>query len=389
MRKLFGIITALFTLVITVSLFFPKITYAADVRTGNDVIITQNQTNLKDLYLFGRTIDLSAPVTNDVTAAGGNVNISGSTSNNLTVAGGTVILSGNIGNTARVAGGNVTIDGPVANDLVVAGGTVTINKHASVGQDLLVAGGQVTVEGPVKGKILMSGGDITLNSAVGGNVTAGHIGTFTLGPEAKINGSLTYTSSQPLTKQQGSVVKGPITYRHVEKPQPQKQQSAQTWLSFGIYQLLVEVVLSVLIIYIFRNGIFVTLMQIKRSPWKNLGIGFVYILLAPVVSFILLVLWPLGIASFLMYLLILLINIFVRDIFAGWLIVKWWDRRNKKDYVLDWKAGVIGPIAFFIINLLPILGWLISSILYLIGIGALLANLIDFMPRLQTASKKK
>ena len=239
MRKLFGIITALFTLLLTFFLFSPQAALAADVRTGNDVIITQNQTNLKDLYLFGRTIDLSAQVTNDVTAAGGNINISGSTSNNLTAAGGTVIISGKVGNTARVAGGNVTIDGPVSNDLVVAGGTVTINKNAVVGGDLLVAGGQVTVEGPVKGKILMSGGDITLNSAVGGNISGGHIGTFTLGPEAKINDSLTYSSTQPLTKDPGSVVKGSINYHQIEKQQPQNQ-FAQVFWSVGFLQIICQ-----------------------------------------------------------------------------------------------------------------------------------------------------
>jgi hypothetical protein len=91
MKKLFGILPTVFSLLL-VFIFFalPQPANAADVRSGNTVIISQNQTNLKDLYLFGRTIDISSPVTNDVNAAGGNINISGSTSNNLNAAGGTV-----------------------------------------------------------------------------------------------------------------------------------------------------------------------------------------------------------------------------------------------------------------------------------------------------------
>jgi len=391
-KKLFGRIPAVFSIVLVI-LFFskPLPVNAADVRTGNNVIISQSQTNLKDLYLFGRTIDISAPVNNDVVAAGGNINISGAVSNNLMAAGGTIIINSPVGNTVRVAGGNVTIDGPIKNDLVIAGGSVIVSKHATIEGDLLAAGGQITVEGPVKGKIMMTGGDITLNSAVNGNVTVAHAGTFTLGPEAKINGSLTYTSTQPLTKDPGSVVKGPINYHHVEKQQQKEQPAAQAqaWIGFGIYQLLVEIVLSILLLYFVRKGMLTTLLRMKESPWKSLGIGFLYVVFAPLISLILLVLLPLGLASFFFYFLLLIVSIFIRDIFTGWFIMHWWENRNKKDYFLDWKAGVIGPIGIFLINLIPILGWLVSAIIGLIGIGALLINLTNFMPQLQTIPKKK
>ncbi len=389
MKKLFGFLPTVFLLLLAiVSLTIPQPVSAADVRTGNNVIISQSQTNLKDLYLFGKAIDLSAPVTNDVVAAGGNISISGTISNNLSAAGGTITVSSAINNTARVAGGNVIIEGPVKNDLAVAGGSVTVSKHASVGGDLLAAGGQVQIAGPIKGKILMSGGDITINSVVGGNVNIGHVDTLTLGPEAKINGTLTYNSPQPLTKDPGSIVKGTTTYHHVQKQEHQKQAN-QVWFGFSIYQLLVEIILSILLISFMRNALSALMQRMSESPWKSLGIGIVYVILAPIVSLILLVLLPLGLVSLFLYFILLILSIFIRDIFVGWFLLHWWKNRSKKQYYLDWRAGVLGPIIIMLINLIPILGWLITAIISLIGIGALLIKFTHFTPQLQTPPKKK
>lgn len=389
MKRLFGCVpTVLALLLVTVSLLFPPPVKAADVRTGETVILPANQKNLKDLYLFGGTVQLNAPVTNDVVAAGGTVNLTGNITGDVLAAGGNVTIHSNVGNTVRVAGGNVTIEGPVKNDLVVAGGNVTISKTATVGGDLLVAGGQVNVEGTVHGKILMSGGNVTLNNIVGGNVTGDYVGTLTLGPQATIHGNLTYSSPQIVQKESGSTVSGTVTYNHVQNRERTQQQAAQAAIGSALYRLGVAIILSMLFIYFFRKGVLLILTDMQNSPWKNLGIGFVYALLMPLVSAILLILLWLGIASFLFYALTLIICIFFTNVFVGWWLMKWWEGRQKKAYVLDWKAGIVGPVVLFILLLIPVLGWLITTVIFLIALGAFLRELIKIVPQLQGIPKK-
>ncbi len=383
MKRLLGTITAVFALLLITS---QQPAHAADIRTGDTVILSGNQNNLKDLYLFGGTILLNSPVTNDVVTAGGNINLSGNISNDLLAAGGTITVHGKVGNTARIAGGNITIDGPVAHDLVVAGGNVTVTKNAQIGGDVLVAGGQLDLEGPVQGKILMSGGNVTLNNSVAGNVTAGHLGKLILGPQAKINGNLTYSSQQPATQESGSMVIGQTTFHRVEKQQ--QKQSAQAITGGSFYQLFVGIILSILTLYFFRRGVLTVLTEMRQAPWKSLGIGFAYFLLAPLASLILLILFLLGIASFFAYLLILIISMIIADIFVGWWVMSWWNNREKHEYLLDWKAGVIGPLIIFVLSWIPILGWFVTAIIFLIAVGALVAILVSLVPELQGASKR-
>jgi hypothetical protein len=389
MKRLFGILPAVFALLLTsLFLIYPQQAGAADVRSGRNLILTSTQKQLQNLYLFGSTVQLNAPVKDDVLAAGGMVNLTGNVTNDVLAAGGTVIIHGKVGNNARVAGGNITVDGPVTHDLVVAGGNVTISKNAAIGGDLLVFGGNINVQAPVHGKILMSGGSIVLNNTVGGNVSGGRVGSLTLGPQAKIKGNLSYNSPQQAQHDSGSTVMGTITYHHIQKNQRQ-QHTAQAVIGAALYRLGVAIILSILFIYFFKNGILTILTRMQKAPWKSLGIGFVSILLAPIASAILLILIWLGIASFLSYGLILIISIFFTNVFVGWWLMNWWNNRQKKSYQLDWKAGVIGPIVLFIILLIPVLGWLFAAIIFLIATGAFLGEIVALVPQLQGAAGKK
>lgn len=370
---------------ITGSLFTPKTASAADVRTGETVIISGTQP-LTDPYLFGSTIDLSAPVANDLVTAGGTINISGNITNDLLAAGGTITLHGKVGNTVRVAGGNITIDGPIARDLVIAGGTIIVNKTASIGGDVLMAGGQLDMEGPVKGKILASGGNLTLNNAVGGNVLIGQVKNLALGPQARINGNLTYSSSQTLTRDSTSVVKGQTTYHYVAQKEP--RHAEQTAFGFSLYRLIAAIILSLLFIYFFRAAILSVFSRMEESPGKSGLIGLLAIIVAPVMGIILLILFLLGIAFFISYGLALILSIMLTNVYTGWWVLRWWERRNKKIYTLDWRAGVVGPLIITILLWIPVLGWLFCAIVFLVVLGALLSELATFMPLLQGTNKK-
>jgi hypothetical protein len=67
--------------------------------------------------------------------------------------------------------------------------------------------------------------------------------------------------------------------------------------------------------------------------------------------------------------------------------MRWFERRSKKDYTLDWKAGVVGPLALFLILLIPILGWAVGAILFLIAVGALVGELLFFMSNQKLENK--
>lgn len=374
MQKLFRFLSAF--LILPVLLTFSSVPHvsAAEFRSGEEVRVTETSP-LDDPYVFGGNIQIDSPITNELTAAGGDLNINSQVGGSALVAGGNILFKGSVGNNARVAGGNITIDGPVTNDLVIAGGSVKLTRNASIGGDLIFTGGTITVDGPVAGNVAINGGDAVLNSTVGGNVQAEEIEKLQLGENAIINGNLTYRSPERAQIAQGAAVQGRTDYRQSEEKRGE-DNAAGFLTGAAIYKLITDIIISLLLVYFFRRAFTYLVRRIKDEPLRSGVIGFAWFFLAPIAAGILLLLFWLGITSFLFYALTWIVALYILKIFLGWIIMHWWKSNKKEEYVLDWRAAVIGPIVLFLLALIPILGWLTIAILFLMSLGALIEGLI-------------
>lgn len=345
---------------------------AADIRHGDSVEISSSTAELKNAYLFGDTVRLLAPVQNDVVAAGGTVTVESPVEESIMAAGGTITIKGPVGNSVRVAGGNITIDGTITNDLLITGGNITITKNAKIGGDLLFAGGNLTLDGPVSGKVLFAGGNIRLNSTIGKGAE-GYVGELALGSNAVVNGNLKYTSEKKAQLANGARVTGETKFEQ----RKEEVKPKESLLGGGVvYKLIVDILLSILFIYFFRKFAVHLLQQMKSHPLKNGAIGFVFLFIFPLAAFFMIMLLWLGVAAFLFYGLMLFISVYLAKLFVGWWIMKWYTTRNdkKKHYELEWKAGIIGPLVFFVLNFIPVLGWLTEIVIVLAALGTLLVQ---------------
>lgn len=376
MKKMCQKIAAYFSAIaVCAILFLPQTAHAAEFRSGEEVFLTDTTQSINNPYIFGGKIQIDTPVTNELTTAGGDVTINSQVDGSALVAGGDILFKGSVGNNARIAGGNITIDGPVTNDLVIAGGSVNLTRNASIGGDLVFAGGTLTVDGPVAGNITIHGGDAVLNSTVGGNTQAGEIEKLTLGPNAVINGNLTYRSPQRAQIAQGAAIQGRNDYRLSDESRGDDNLSGLLPVA-TLYKLITDIIVSLILVYFFRRAFTYFVRSIKDEPIRNGVIGFAWFFLAPIAAGILLLLLWLGITSFLFYALTWIIALYIMKIFLGWIIMYWWKSNKKEDYILDWRAAVIGPIVLFLLALIPILGWLTIAILFFMSLGALIVGLI-------------
>jgi hypothetical protein len=356
------------------SFFIPRAD-AAQIIGNETITITSSSAQLSDLYLFGESISVAAPVDNDIVTAGGRIDLSGSTTGSVLAAGGTLTIDTAIGNTLRAAGGNITISGPISRDAVIAGGQIVFDENAQITGDILVAGGSVIISSPVRGKVIANAGEVVINSTIGGNVE-GNIGKLRLTERARINGDLKYRSEQRADVANGAVVRGEHIFTQ-DQTAKQAKQGVQSAFSRGtIYKLIADILISLLLIYFFKkllNDMFITGIQ---SPLKLTGIGFALLVLMPLVSILLLILFLLGFVSLILYLFILLVSIMLGKVLLGWLIMRLWEKRQGRAYVLDYKAGFIGPLFMYVLFLIPILGWLAAFLLYLFTIGIVAITLL-------------
>lgn len=392
MKKLVAII-ALFSL--STSLGAVQPVQAADIRSDKDIIISSTEKHLEDLYLFGGTIKVDAPVTNDLVAAGGDIDINNAVTGNILATGGNLNLRGTIGNNVRIAGGNILIDGEITRDLVVTGGSVTVTEKASIGGDVLFAGGNLDIQGPVQGKMLLGGGHVTLNNMVGGDVQ-GDVEQLILGPKAAIAGKLAYSSPERATIASGAIVEGKQTF--TQKEDHQKKDAGQALQIVSLYKLITDIILSILFIFFFGRFMQAILPRITKTPVQNGSLGFAFFVLMPLVSAVFLILIWLGVASFLFYSLMILTGVFLTKIFMGWSVLHWWNKRKNKEYILDWQAGVVGPLVIFLLLLIPVLGWLTIAVVFFMTLGLLVQQFSSLFVaqrlekparKIQTEKKKK
>jgi cytoskeletal protein CcmA (bactofilin family) len=162
-----------------------------------------------DRFAAGGTVVVAQPVEGDVIAAGGNVRVSGAVKGDAVLAGGHVELEGDVAQGLYAAGGEVRIEAGIARNARLAGGQVEIGARGHVDGNLTVAGGDVAIRGAVKGYLQAAGGRVLIDAPVGGNVVV-RSGHLTLGPHARIDGSLQYRGSD-LVRDDAAVISGGLT----------------------------------------------------------------------------------------------------------------------------------------------------------------------------------
>jgi hypothetical protein len=163
-----------------------------------------------------------------------------------------------------------------------------------------------------------------------------------------------------------------------------KREGNNLFAYASLYKVAVDIILSILFITFFSQFLMKSFTLMSGAPFRNGYFGFTFLVIFPIISIILLGLLWLGIASFLLYGLILLIGVFLTKIFIGWKILQ----RLEKGYALDWKAGVVGPLVVFILLFIPIFGWITLAVIMSIAVGSLIQELKPFAYRQKLENHK-
>ena len=173
-------------------------------QLGNDTFATGGEVRLReeiygDAIATGGEVTLDATVRGDALLAGGSVVVRGTIDEDLYAAGGEVEMSGHVAGSARIAGGEIDLDRDTVIDgaVSIAGGRVSVAGR--MGQYLQVAAGRAYLDGRVEGDVEVAGGELSV------------------GPDAVINGSLTFRGPKPPQVAEGAQVRGGV--RHIEKDQ--------------------------------------------------------------------------------------------------------------------------------------------------------------------------
>jgi len=292
------------------------------------------------------------------------------------------------------AGANVTVaaDEILAEDLTVAGANVKIAGELNKG--LNAFGANLDISGNVDGELNAFGANIVLSGKFRSKVNAGAAnlvleGTFednlevgaakiTIMPAAVIKGNLNYASAI-LDRQEGSQILGQVAQkqREIRPDEREKRRSKGKKVALavkiiiGVLSIAALIVVGLIVNTFFPEQTENTVALISESPWKNIGVGFVFLVAVPVaiiIAFITIIGIPAGIIAGFIYGLILYISRIYIGVWIGRKIIGLFKKSQITTFI--WPF-VIGIVTIAVIGLIPFVGWIFKLFCLLISLGAL------------------
>ncbi|HEX2229847.1 MAG TPA: hypothetical protein VHM64_22155 [Candidatus Binatia bacterium] len=317
-----------------------------------------------DYFAFGSAAEIQGTVNGDVYAFAGQVRIDGQVTGDVLAAGGRIRISGPVAQDVRVAGGHITISGSIGRNLTVAGGNVELASSAMVRGGLVAAGGNVEVLAPIGGDSRIAAGSLEVGSRVGGNIDAA-VGTLRISSGAEIGGDVNYWSDDQAAISDGARIQGKIS----RQASPEKRQAWPLLLTGWIFTVLISFVstlllglLSLRFIPAFHRSATAIL---REKPWMSLGIGFLAAVATPVIC-ILLFAAVLTVPIALILLAAFFILLYWSRIFAITRIGEAILRRRGAGY----SPFVLGLFVYYVLAIIPVIGWLVVFFVVLFGLGA-------------------
>jgi cytoskeletal protein CcmA (bactofilin family) len=335
--------------------------------SGRRVTVPASEVVNGDYFAFGRTVEISGTINGDLYASGGQIVIDGTVNGDLLVAGGRVSLSGTVSQDVRAAGGQVTISGTIGRNLTVAGGQVELAPSTVLRGGLVAAGGNIDLSAPVTGSVKAAAGTLTVANRVGGNVDAA-VGTLRIASKADIQGDVNYWSRREVVVSEGARIRGKIV-RNVPPKRPRIFPAAFfAWLGFvsiNFISTLILGLLSVRFLPRFHQSVVTTL---SERPWLSLGIGFVAAVVLPVVCSLLFA-TVIAISLALILLTAFFIMLYWARIYAIGRIGEFILARLRPASGRA-SAFVLGLFVYYLLAIIPFIGWLVVPLVMLFGLGA-------------------
>jgi len=297
----------------------------------------------------------------------------------------------------------VSCNAPIGRNLIAFGQEITIGPDVDIGRDAHLFAANVNFQGNVKGDLKAYSREIVFSGSVGGDfVYKG--GELSIDPDAVIEGDLIYETPEKADISTSARITGEVKWTRTER----KEREQSGWVTFGKvftwlishrgYFLFMTIIslglfmglaipfpagLSMVILWIMlaiSGNILIVLSKgmalrteqnLSNKLFPSLGIGFAILFLAPIVAVVLLLTIigaPLG---------AVLILLFGAGCFGGGIYAALFIGRKicRLLGIGDGRPGylcfTIGMVILVALSFIPIIGYLLSMLVIMMGLGGL------------------
>ncbi len=338
---------------------------AADCTGAGEIHVQESDTLYHDLFAAARTVDIFGPALGDLYVACERANIEAPIADDVFAACRELTIKAPVGDNVVSCAQTIYVDSEIKGDLFAYGGEVRLTENVHIYGNLHVGTGKLYLDGAtIDGNIDGGAGDAYLNGRIGGSVCleAGWVRFDSLYAAAGgTNLTMRKALDEKSTKFAPADLKVTIkTHKHFY------QKVYFYWL------LLSFLVVGILLISFCKGFSKDYLTYSQASIWKHLGLGFLFLVVTPVVAAILLILIltiPLGLILAAVYMIIIYLSYIFTAIFLG----NWIMRQIKKNGVspLFWSL-LVGILCVILLDKIPLIGWLLKLAAVCFGMGSLI-----------------
>ena len=293
-------------------------------RFGVDVIVKEGEKIEGGMSAFGANIEIAGTVSGGMEAFGVNITVSGKNRGHLKFAGVNAILSGEFLDTVSGISANLIISGVFEGDLEVSAGRITI------------------------------------------------------APTAVIKGDLAYVTAL-FERKEGSRIMGKVVKLHTKegdawlqnKHQHEKGHIFLAKSLFRIISTIALIIVGLLVNYLLPEHTEKIVSTISGSILKSLGIGLIFLIVAPL-CIIIFLLTVIGIPAGIILAFLYITMIYTSRIYVGlWIGRKLLGNFRKSLAASFFWPYMAGITIIAILLLIPVINWLLRFVLLSIGLGAM------------------
>ena len=314
----------------------------------------------------GRPATTNADVNDDLYIAGNNVSVNHNVAEDLFGAANTVDIDADIGQDLHAIGNTVRVSGSVGDDLFAGGNTVRIT--VSTVDDVFAGGNLVEVMSDrIEGSVYAGGQKVNIKGNIKGSVRIG-AETINIKSGTIIEGDLITTGSSEPNIEDGVQING--EKRHTAAGEKIAKKVDRNSILEWVTGVLIWFVVAVVLIYLFPVFVRDVVGTAFSKGGKSIGVGFAWIaLLIPVVITLLIAIvgWPLAAMAALFTAGELLVAYSSSMVVLGvWTMKKF----GKSGVKITWQHALLGVVIMRVVQLVPLIGGLLSIVVVLLTLGA-------------------
>lgn len=395
---------------IFIGLLFFASAHAFEARSGEEVIITPDETVVGDLYVAANRVFIRGTVQGDVIATGRTIIVAGAITGDLVSAAQSITIRGRVDDDVRAAAYTLMLadNAVVGGDLIASGYSFETQTATRVDGDLVFGGQQAHLAGDVRGNASVGVYGVELAGTIGGTLDAAVgsgdaqtvspspsrfgapvvpavAGGLTLSEGARIAGNLNLTAPAEVEVRPG-VIDGNITTQvsEVESEQPLYLQLLNSFV--------VLLVVGLLLLWLAPAYTQRASAGLKVKPLPRLGWGVLTLIGTPIallvfagIVILLVVLVGMialnglaGLIGFVGAVIVLVLGIlfimasaFLAQVVVGYSGGQWLLNRFTKPLDSRILALAVGVLVVVLVTAIPVVGDVVRLVAIMLGLGAL------------------